>query len=183
MAGFDYPILICGDQFKKQMQHGTMSVLDFAAMAKSVGVQGVEYRTTSWKDMAKELPLVCDQVREAGLMVTYATFTKLFSRDEAQQQQLMRDLEDARTLGAKVIKVSGGERPGQGLEGEQVRKAVRTFLKRAEEVGVPVAIENGGSAPGNSWQEIKQAIEDFSSPFLGTLVDVGNYGRSGFDPV
>ncbi len=181
MGSFDFPILICGDQFSKQLKGGTITVLDFAPLAKRVGVQGVEYRTRSWKDQAKELPLVRDQVRDMGIIATYGTFTTLFNRDAAEQQQLMQDLEDASAIGAQLIRTLRGERPGQGPEDAHIWKATRAFLKRAEDIGMPVALENFGRAPGNSWQEVKQAIEDLSSPGLGTLVDIGNYVRQGFD--
>src|SRR3990172_70263 len=116
MGSFDFPILICGDQFSKQLKAGTMTVLDFATLAKRVGVQGVEYRTRSWKDQARELPIVRDQVRETGLIATYGTFTTLFNRDAAEQQQLMQDLEDARAIGAQLTRILRGERPGKAPE-------------------------------------------------------------------
>src|SRR5512133_1645179 len=109
-------ILICGVQFDAELKSGSMSPLELAPIAKKLGAQGIEYREVYWKDKERELPAVRQQLDSLGLRRTYATFTTLFNRDPDKQAQLMRDLDDAHALGAPMMRVFRGERPGDGTD-------------------------------------------------------------------
>lgn len=176
-------ILICGVQFDKELRSGAMSVLELAPIAKRLGARGVEYREVYWKEKARELPAVRDQLQELGLKGTYATFTTLYNRDPAKQAQLMQDLEDAHALGSPLMRVFRGERPGDGPEDAAMRDATRAVIERAGGYGMRLALENYRNVPGNLLSEVKEALERLDSPVMGTNIDTSNYALNGQDPV
>src|SRR3990172_11818303 len=176
-----WPIVICGAQFEERMKNGSMSVVGLAPAAARLGAQGVEFREVYWKNKAEELPKVREQVRALGLVGTYATFTTLFNRDVAKQQQLMQDLEDAHAIGSPLMRVFQGEKPGAGPEDAHMWQAARAALERAAGYGMYLALENFIGTPGNHWREVKSTIEDLNSPVLAVNIDTSNYVLNGHD--
>src|SRR5512146_3120671 len=136
-----------------------MSPLELAPIARKLGAQGVEYREVYWKDKEKELPAVREQLATLGLKGTYATFTTLFNRDPAKQKQLMTDLEDAHALGAPMMRVFRGERPGDGQEDAHMLEAALATAARAASYGMRLALENFVGPGGTQMTEIKETIE------------------------
>ena len=133
-------ILICGVQFDKELKSGEMSVLDLAPIAKRLGAAGVEYREIWWRDKMKEIPAVREQLAQLGLKGTYATFTTLYNRDPAKQQQLMQDLEDGYALGSPLMRVFRGKKPGDGPEDAGIRAASQRIIDRAASYGMTLAL-------------------------------------------
>lgn len=176
-------ILICGYQFADPLKSGAMSILELAPIAAKLGVQGVEYRPIYWKDKARELPVVRDQMHKLGLKAAYATFTTLFNSDPAKQVKLMQDLEDAHALGAPFMRVFRGVRPWGAPEEPAMLDAARSAIDRAGQYGMRLALENFGGAPGDRLSDILETLAMLDSPVMGTNVDTSNYARWGDDVV
>lgn len=183
MPAMKRDILICGVQFDAELKSGSMSVLELAPIAAKLGAQGVEYREVYWKDKAKELPAVKAQLDKLGLKRTYATFTTLFNREAAKQQQLMQDLEDANALGAPLMRVFRGDPPGEGAEETHILDATRTVIDRAATLGMRLALENHVGAWGNHMNEVKGTIQRLDSPTMGVNIDTSNYVINHQNPV
>lgn len=176
-------ILISGVQFDRELRSGAISVLALAPIAARLGADGVEYREVYWQDKANELPRLRDQLAHLGLKVVFATFNTLYHRDPARQQQLMQDLEDAHALGAPLMRVFRGERPGDGPEDAAMRDAARAVVERAGSHGMRLALENFSGLPGSRPEEIKEVLERLDSPVMGVNLDFANYVGNGHDPI
>ena len=174
-------ILICGMQYDHELREGTMSVLDLAPVAARLGVQGVEYREVYWKDKARELPALREQLRQLGLKATYATTTPLYSADPSVQAQLRQDLEDAHALGSPLLRVFRGEAPPAGDAGKAVVAAARAVVRQAGDYGMRLALENGNA--GKRLADVRETLAQLASPVMGTNVDISNYAIDGQDPV
>ncbi len=176
-------ILICGVQFDAELRSGGMSQLDLAPIARRLGAQGAEYREVYWKDKARELPTVREQLDGLGLKRTYATFTTLFNRDPEKQKQLIRDLEDAHALGATMMRVFRGERPGDGPEDAHMLEAARAVAARAAGYGMHLALENFRGPGATHMNEIKETLERLAAPAIGVNIDTSNYVMNQQNPV
>lgn len=176
-------ILISGVQFDQELRSGAMSVLELAPMAARLGTQGVEYREVYWKDKERELPALRRQLEDLGLRCTYATFTTFYSWGEEQQRQLLQDLEDARALGAPLMRVFRGDPPETGAGGEAVLATAEELLRRAERYGMRLALENHIGKFGCKLADVKSTLERFDRLVLGTNVDTSNYPMNGQDTV
>jgi len=183
MSALKRDVLICGVQFDAELKSGSMSPLVLAPLAQKLGAQGVEYREVYWKDKASELPAVREQLDGLGLKRTYATFTTLFNRDPEKQRLLLQDLEDARALGAPLMRVFRGERPGDAPDDAPVLEAAHAALEKAAEYGIRLALENFVGSVGNKMEEIKETIERLASPAIGANIDTSNYVINKQSPV
>lgn len=176
-------ILICGAQFDAELKSGAMSQLELAPIAARLGAQGVEYREVYWKNKAVELPAAREELDRLGLKRTYATFTPLFNRDPERQERLMRDLEDAHSLGAPLMRVFRGERPDDGPDGARMLDAARAVLERAAGYGTRLALENFIGPGGTHMNEVKETLERLGSPAIGANIDTSNYVINEQDPI
>ncbi len=176
-------VLISGVQFDEPLRSGAMSVLELAPIARRLGADGVEYREVYWHDKEKELPALRDQLAHLGMKVTYATFHTLYNRDPNQRQLLLQDLEDAHALGAPLMRVFRGERPGSAPEDAAMRDAARLLVERARDYGMRLALENFSGLPGSRPEEIQEVLELLDSPVMGVNIDFANYAGNGIDPI
>jgi len=183
MPAIQRDILICGVQFDAELKSGSMSVLELAPIAVKYGVQGVEYREVYWKEKAKELPALREQLDRMGLERTYATFTTLFNRDHEKQKQLLQDLDDAHALGAPIMRVFRGDPPGDGPEDLPILDATRALIDRAAGYGMQLALENHIGSLGSHMNDVKGAIERLNSPAIGANIDTSNYVLNHQNPV
>lgn len=176
-------IFISAVQFADELKSGARTVLDLAPLAAKLGVQGVEYRDVYWKDKATELPAVRGQLVKLRLKGTYTTLTPLFNRDPAMRQQLLQDIEDAKSLGSPLLRVNLGEKPGDGLDAAAIRMAARGAIERASKRRIRLSLENNSMAPGYTVEEIRRAVETFNCRFLVINIDFANFVTTGQDAV
>jgi sugar phosphate isomerase/epimerase len=176
-------IFVSAVQFDEQLRSGRRTVLDLASVAVAVGARGVEYRDVYWKDKAKELPAVKRQLAESKLKAVYTTVTPLYHPDPAKQQQLLRDIEDARDLGAVLLRVTMGRRPGPGLADAKTHYAGRMAVERAAALRVHLTLENNSTEPGHLLSDVKEVLATFACRFVGTNIDFANYAATGQDPL
>ena len=176
-------IFVSAVQFDEQLKSGSRTVLDLAPVAAAVGARGVEYRDVYWKDKATELPAVKRRLAELKLKAAYTTMTPLYNWEPAQQQQLLRDVEDARDLGAVLLRINLGRRPGPGPADAKTHYAGRMAVERAAALRVHLTLENNSTEPGHLLSDVKETLDTFSCRFFGTNIDFANYVATGQDPL
>jgi sugar phosphate isomerase/epimerase len=176
-------IFISAIQFEEELTSGARTVLDLAPLAAKLGVQGVEYRDVYWKDKATDLPAVRGQLTKLRLKATYTTLTPLYNRDPTMRQQLLQDIEDAKTLGSPLLRVNLGEQPGGGPDAAAIRMAARGAIERAGKRRIRLSLENNSKAPGHMLEEITGAVEQFNCRFLVINIDFANFVATGQDAV
>jgi len=176
-------IYLSAVQFDEQLTSGKNTLLDLAPFAASLGLQGVEYRDVYWRDKAAELPAVKRQLAQLKLRATYTTVTPLYHPDPARQEQLIRDIEDARALGAILLRVNLGERPGTVPADAGAHYAGRRAVERAAALRTPLSLENNAKAPGHLLPDIQTTLEGFACRWLGANLDFANYAGTSQDPI
>jgi sugar phosphate isomerase/epimerase len=177
------PIFLSTVQMDQQLREGRASVLDLAPLAARFGAQGVEYRDVHWKDQPSELSAVKRQLVQYKLRATYTTLMPLYDPDPAHQHQLMQDLDDARELGAVLLRVNLGPRPTDTAAHAQMHYAARKAAERAAGLRVALSIENNSQAPGHAIGELEAALAAFSCRWVGTNIDYANYVTTDQDPL
>jgi sugar phosphate isomerase/epimerase len=170
-------------QFDEQLKSGSRTVLDLAPIAAAIGVRGVEYRNVYWKDTPTELPALKRQLAQLKLKAAYTTLTPLYHSDPAAQQRLLKDIEDARDLGAVVLRINLGQRPGPGPADAKTHYAGRMAVERAAALRVHLTLENNSKAPDHLLADVKDTLRTFSCRFFGTNIDFANYVTTGQDPI
>lgn len=176
-------ILISAVQLEDQLREGRRSVLDLAPLAAATGASGVEYRDVYWRDKPSQLADARRQLGERGLIATYTTLTPLCHADPRMQERLLEDIEDARELGALLLRVNLGTPPEDGLDGRGARAAARVAIEHARRHGVLLSLENNGRPPDHRLEDIQWAVRHFDSATLGTNLDFANYIFTDQDPL
>ena len=175
------PVLISVVQYQPQLESGAFNIPEVVDKAVEHGVDGVELRREVWPAYKTEVPTVRRRIEDAGLLVTYATFSTLFNEDAAAHQLLLEDIETAHALGAPLLRVFPGATPpdddaagwGRGQEA----------VARAAGLGVQIALENFARTPGGTLAEVAHILARIDSPALKTNIDIGNYPQHGQDVV
>jgi sugar phosphate isomerase/epimerase len=178
-----HPFLISAVQFERDLNAGNLSVADLAHLAVKHGASGVEYRDVHWRQREEEIAFLSGQLQSARLQAVYAVLTPLYHPDPAQPQQLFRDIDDAATLGAKLLRVPLGTSPAADAEGDALRESARLAVAQAAQRGIRIAVENNSRAPGEKISAIRAALMDIRSSALGTNLDFANYATTGQDPL
>jgi sugar phosphate isomerase/epimerase len=174
-------IFISAVQFDAQFTSGSKTVLDLAPIAVAMGVKGVEYRDVYWRDKDTELSALKRQLTQLKLKAAYTTMTPLYDPDPARQQQLLRDIQDARDLGAVLLRVNLGRRPGPGPADAKTHYAGRMAVERAAALRVHLTLENNSTEPGHLLSDVKETLATFACRFVGTNIDFANYATTGQD--
>jgi sugar phosphate isomerase/epimerase len=169
--------------FGGQMQH-----LDFARIAKSVGIDAIEYVNQFFKDKAKDTAFLREMnTRAKGEGVTQVLIMcdgegNLGDPDAAKRQAAVENhykwVEAARFLGCHTIRVNGYS---SGTPEEQM-KLVADGMHKLSEFGdrhdINVVIENhGGLSSNGKW--LVDTIKLANHKRAGTLPDFGNFRISG----
>jgi sugar phosphate isomerase/epimerase len=176
-------LFISAVQYDEQLRSGAKTVLDLAPLAASFGVQGVEFRDMYWREKDSELPQVRRQLAQHKLKAAYATRTPLYHPDPAMQRKLIEDIEDARGLGAMLLRVNVGQRPGAGPADARTHYAGRMGVERAAALRVHLTLENNSRPPDHLLSDMRETLGSFSCRFLGTTIDFANYVTTGQDPL
>lgn len=176
-------IFISTVQFDEQLKSGSKTVLDLAPVAVAMGVKGVEYRDVYWRDKDTELPALKRQLAQLKLKAAYTTMTPLYDPEPARQRQLLRDVEDARDLGAVLLRINLGRRPGPGPGDAKTHYAGRMAVERAAALRVHLTLENNSREPGQLLSDVQETLGTFSCRFFGATIDFANYVTTGQDPM
>jgi len=168
---------------------GRIDVKGFIEYAAQQGIEGVDLGYF-WKDEEKEVAQVPTWLKANGVVlsgyITRGEFVQKREKDLVPQVDAVKHaLEVASNLGAPVLRIfaGGGYRGAtfeDGLPG--IVKSMKELAAVAEEKKVVLAVENHGSLCGGLAQ-IQAILNSVDSPWLKSLLDVGNWLPVNQDPV
>lgn len=168
--------LISTIQYHDALVARTMTLPEVVAAAQRLGAGGVEFRPDYWRDKERDIAAVREVSADLGLRAILATFTPLFTEDEALLRQ---EIDDAVALGSPLLRVFQGLAPVAADDPAWAR--ARRAVDYAAARGIVLALENFMRAPGCRVAEIAHVLDAIESPALGTNVDIGNYALNDED--
>lgn len=161
-------------------------------MAKDFGIQYLELWSANLESNGKapihphafsdkDLEKAKKQIEDAGLVVGSISSglgldTMLTSDPEWFSRELVATVEAAAFFGAKVVNhYSDKIQPGVTPEIERLHSYFDAAVKRAEELGIVLALENEAGDASRTPENMKRIVEAFDSPNFKTNFDATNY--------
>jgi len=185
-----YKISLAEWSINKPLFGGQMQHLDFAKIAKSVGIDAIEYVNQFFKDKAKDTAFLKEMnTRAKGEGVTQVLIMcdgegNLGDSDAAKRQTAVENhhkwVEAAKFLGCHTIRVNGYSDTTKTPEEQQklVADGLHRLSEFADKAGINVVIENHGGLSSNAkW--LVQTIRMANHKRAGTLPDFGNFRLAG----
>jgi sugar phosphate isomerase/epimerase len=183
-----YKISLAEWSINKPLFAGQMQHLDFAKIAKSVGIDAIEYVNQFFKDKAKDTTFLREMnARASGEGVTQVLIMcdgegNLGDPDAAKRQTAVENhhkwVEAAKFLGCHTIRVNGYSTGTPDEQMKLVADGMRKLVEFADQHGINVVIENHGGLSSNAkW--LVQTIRMVNHPRAGTLPDFGNFRIAG----
>lgn len=170
---------------------GELDPLDFPKVARALGIDGVEYVNTFFKDRARdsdwlgELRSRCEGEGVESLLIMCDGEGNLGDPDAAARAQAVDNhekwLEAAAFLGCHAIRVNAASRGDRDEQKKLSADGLRGLCELADDHAVDVLVENhGGLSSDGQW--LAETIAAVDHPRAGTLPDFGNF-RIGEDEV
>lgn len=170
--------------FFKREGHIPLDHLDFAKIARSFGIDGVEYVNSFFFEKARDQAYLREMIRRAdgegvkSLLIMVDREGMIGDPDEKKRALTVKNhqkwLEAAATLGCHSIRVNAGSK---GTFDEQQKLAADGLHRLAEEahqLGLNVLVENhGGLSSHGKW--LAGVMKLANHPRVGTLPDFGNF--------
>ncbi len=167
---------------------------NFLDSAKEIGFKAYELSTApgahqgtlQWDD--KGVEGIKKKSSSLGLEIYalggYTNFVRVTAEELKEEvKKVVRYLDIAEKLGAKVIRVFGGE-PNPHIPESQwvdlIVKGLKECASEAEKKGIYLGLENHGYITNNAELELK-ILEKVDSPFVRLTVDTSNYYWYGHD--
>ena len=185
-----YKISLAEWSINKPLFGGQMQHLDFAKIAKDVGIDAIEYVNQFFKDKARDTAYLEEMnTRARGEGVTQVLIMcdgegNLGDSDAAKRQTAVENhykwVEAARVLGCHTIRVNGYSDTTKTTEEQQklVADGLHRLCEFADKAGINVVIENhGGLSSDAKW--LVQTIKLANHKRAGTLPDFGNFRLAG----
>jgi len=171
------PILISVIQYQDELKAGTLTVLDLIDKLDGLGVDGIELRRELWTTYTSELSAARKYLEAAHKLVTYATFSTLFSADADAHKLLLHDIQTAKALGSPLLRVFPGAAPQDTSDPKWAQ--ANEAIAYAASLGIIIALENWGKLPGGLLSEMLHILNNSPSSTLKVNVDIGNYATHG----
>ena len=183
-----YKISLAEWSINRSLFGGKMQHLDFAKIAKSVGIDAIEYVNQFFKDKARDTEYLREMnTRAKGEGVTQVLIMcdgegNLGDPDAARRQTAVENhykwVEAARFLGCHTIRVNGYSSGTPDEQMKLVADGMRKLVEFADTHAINVVIENHGGLSSNAkW--LVQTIRMVNHPRAGTLPDFGNFRIAG----
>lgn len=185
-----YKISLAQWSINGPLRKGTMQHLDFAKIAKSVGIDAIEYVNQFFMDKATDKAYLQEMnTRAAGEGVTQVLIMcdnegRLGDPDTALRTTAIENhykwVEAARTLGGHAIRVNAYSEGTPDEQAKYVADGMNRLCRFADDHDIDVIIENHGGLSSNAaW--LMRAIRLADHPRAGTLPDFGNFRISRAD--
>ena len=165
----------------------TLSVWDFLKRARQLGVGGVSLESCFLPNDADFLARLRDTLDSYELerVWVWGHPDGLSSGTDRQAaRELVAHLAHARTIGAGVMRIVGGNRRTRPASFAQHKRRLVGMLKKiipaAEDHGIVLALENHIDLMADEMVDVIQTVD---SPWLGVCLDTGNNLRLHEDPV
>ncbi len=183
-----YKISLAEWSINRPLFGGKMQHLDFAKIAKSVGIDAIEYVNQFFKDKAKDAAFLAEMnTRAKGEGVTQVLIMvdgegNLGDPDAAKRQTAVENhfkwVDAAKVLGCHTVRVNGYSSGTPDEQMKLVSDGMRKLVEYADPLGINVVIENHGGLSSNAkW--LVQTIRMVNHPRAGTLPDFGNFRIAG----
>jgi sugar phosphate isomerase/epimerase len=167
------PALISVMQFEEELKTGDITVFDLIETVPGFGADGIELRRELWPQWRQELEQARKRCEDLGLLVTYATFSTLFSQNNTGQSILRQDIAAAAALGSPQLRVFQGPAPAD--DDSAGWAAGLATVEYAAQQGIVVALENFARIPGGTLAEMSHVFDLIQHPALCANIDIGNY--------
>jgi sugar phosphate isomerase/epimerase len=183
-----YKISLAEWSINRPLFDGKLQHLDFAKIAKGVGIDAIEYVNQFFKDKAKDTAFLTEMnSRAKGEGVTQVLIMcdgegNLGDPDAAKRQTAVENhykwVDAAKFLGCHTIRVNGYSSGTPDEQMKLVADGMRKLVDFADKAAINVVIENHGGLSSNAkW--LVQTIKMVGHPRAGTLPDFGNFRLSG----
>jgi L-ribulose-5-phosphate 3-epimerase len=183
-----YKISLAEWSINRPLFSGKMQHLDFAKIAKSTGIDAIEYVNQFFKDKAKDAAYLAEMnTRAKGEGVTQVLIMcdqegNLGDPDAAKRQTAVENhykwVDAAKTLGCHTIRVNGYSSGTPDEQMKLVADGMRKLCEYADGPGINVVIENhGGLSSNGKW--LVETIKRVGHKRAGTLPDFGNFRIAG----
>ena len=183
-----YKISLAEWSINKPLFAGQMQHLDFAKIAKGVGIDAIEYVNQFFKDKAKDTAFLREMnSRAKGEGVTQVLIMcdgegNLGDPDAAKRQIAVENhykwVEAAKFLGCHTIRVNGYSSGTPEEQMKLVADGMRKLAEFGDQHDINVVIENhGGLSSNGKW--LVQTIKMTNHKRAGTLPDFGNFRIAG----
>jgi sugar phosphate isomerase/epimerase len=183
-----YKISLAEWSINRALFAGRMQHLDFAKIAKSLGIDAIEYVNQFFKDKAKDgayLGEMNTRAKEEGVtqvLIMVDAEGNLGDPDSAKRQVAVENhykwVEAAKLLGCHTVRVNGYSSGTANEQMKLVADGMRKLVEFADPYGINVVIENHGGYSSNAkW--LVQTITLVNHPRAGTLPDFGNFRIAG----
>ena len=158
--------------------------MDFAKIARSFGIDAIEYVSIFYKDKAQnqaflnEMKDRADSEGVKSLLIMVDAEGNLGDADEAQRNQAVENhyqwVDAAKFLGCHSIRVNAA---GEGTA-EEVKQSAIDGLGQLTQYGaqneINIIVENhGGYSSDGIW--LTDVMSQVNNPYCGTLPDFGNF--------
>jgi L-ribulose-5-phosphate 3-epimerase len=182
-----YKISLAEWSINKPLFGGQMQHLDFAKIAKSAGIDAIEYVNQFFMDKATDKAYLAEMnARAKGEGVTQVLIMcdregNLGDPDTAKRQTAVENhykrVEAARTLGCHSIRVNAYSSGTPDEQSKLVADGMHKLCTFADTHGLNVIIENHGGMSSNAkW--LMETIRKADHKRAGTLPDFGNFSIS-----
>jgi L-ribulose-5-phosphate 3-epimerase len=172
----------------KTLGAGKLDNLDFAKTAKGLGIDGIEYVNSFFKDKAKDSDYL-GQLKTRGedlgvttLLIMIDGEGNLGDPDDAQRAKAVENhyrwVEAAKFLGCHSIRVNARSDGGYDEQISLAADGLRQLCEFAQPHGIGVIVENhGGLSSNGAW--LAAVMEKVNLENCGTLPDFGNFNLGG----
>ena len=182
-----YKISLAEWSINQPLRKGTMQHLDFAKIARSAGIDAIEYVNQFFMDKATDASYLAEMnARAKGEGVTQVLIMcdqegSLGDPDAAKRQQAVENhhkwVTAAKTLGCHSIRVNAYSAGTPEEQGKLVADGLHKLCEFADGHGLNVIIENHGGMSSNAkW--LMSTIKRADHKRAGTLPDFGNFSIS-----
>jgi sugar phosphate isomerase/epimerase len=183
-----YKISLAEWSINRPLFSGKLQHLDFAKIARGVGIDAIEYVNQFFKDKAKDAAFLREMnTRAQGEGVTQVLIMcdgegNLGDPDAAKRQTAVENhykwVEAAKVLGCHTIRVNGYSSGTPEEQMKLVADGMRKLTEFADTHAINVVIENHGGLSSNAkW--LVQTIKLVKHSRAGTLPDFGNFRIAG----
>ncbi len=160
--------------------------LDFARIARGLGIEGLEYVNQFFKDRARDAPYLAELKKRASdhgcrsLLIMCDGEGNLGDADPKKRDQAVENhlqwLDAAKTLGCHSIRVNAHSTGAFDTQQERVIDGLSRLCEKARPYGLNVIVENHGGLSSNpDW--LLGVMKGVGLPNVGTLPDFGNFGE------
>lgn len=186
-----YKISLAEWSINQPLRKGTLQHLDFAKIARSVGIDAIEYVNQFFMDKATDKAYLAEMnARASGEGVTQVLIMcdregNLGDPDAAKRQTAVENhykwVEAAKTLGCHSIRVNAYSSGTPDEQMKLVADGLHKLCGFADTHAINVVVENHGGMSSNAkW--LVETIRRADHKRAGTLPDFGNFAITRRDP-